>query len=230
LFCPSCGAKNDRGEAKCFVCDKTLPAMNGGGGDATPSRRGGAPRLAAAAGGGPVMARLGDRLIAVALDTMFLAAILLVTAAAILWKWPKAAEGFSRLTVLAMATGAAVLLLFLYHWLLEGAFGATMGKAIIGVRVTRHEDGHVPGFGLSAIRNALRVVDALPFYLLGFFVAVFSRARKRIGDYAARTVVLEHPVSLGERITVVVLWLIGIGAALWGAWMLAPGWFHLPLK
>ena len=115
MFCPSCGAKNDRGEAKCFVCDKTLPAMNGGGGDATPSRRGGAPRLAAAAGGGPVMARLGDRLIAVALDTMFLAAILLVTAAAILWKWPKAAEGFSRLTVLAMATGAAVLLLFLYH-------------------------------------------------------------------------------------------------------------------
>ena len=106
---------------------------------------------------------------------------------------------------------------------------ASRAEAIIGLRVTR-QDGSVPGLGSSAIRNAFRIVEGLPLYMPGFFVAAFTRGRRRIGDFAAQTYVLEHAVTLPERITVVFLWLAGISAAVWGAWMLCPTWFQLPLR
>ncbi|HEX9493693.1 MAG TPA: hypothetical protein VGA33_10540, partial [Thermoanaerobaculia bacterium] len=62
----------------------------------------------------------------------------------------------------------------------------------------------------------------------GFFVAAFSRGRRRLGDYAAGTFVLEHSVPLGERVAVTFLWLAGISAAIWGAWALCPTWFRIP--
>lgn len=225
MFCPFCGVKNEDGQAQCFVCTKTLPSLNG---TTTPSR----PRPAlrpTQSNGGAVAARLGDRLIAIILDSIFIIAVVLVACAAVRSRWPKIAEGFSVMALGGIAAAAVVLLVFVYHWLLEGAFGATMGKAIVGVRVTRYDTGTVPGLGSSAIRNALRLIDSLPFYLVGFFVAAFSRARRRIGDYAAHTIVLEQAVSLGERITVVLLWLVGIGVALWGTWAMCPEWFRLPL-
>ncbi len=225
MFCPFCGVKNEDGQAQCFVCRKSLPSLNG---TPAPTR----PRHAtrpSSGNGGAVAARLGDRLIAIILDSIFISAIVLVTSAAARWRWPKIAAQMSVLALAAIAAAAIVLIVFVYHWLLEGAFGATMGKAIIGVRVTRYDTGAVPGLGSSAVRNALRLIDSLAFYLVGFFVAAFSRARRRIGDYAANTVVLEQAVSLGERITVVLLWLAGIGAAIWGTWALCPDWFRLPL-
>ncbi len=224
MFCPFCGVKNEDGQAQCFVCTKKLPSLNG---DASPSRPRSMQRTSSA---GPVTARLGDRLIAIILDTIFVSAVLLVTSAAVLWRWPKITHGQSVVTIASAGAAATLLVVFIYHWLLEGAFGATMGKAIIGVRVTRYDSGKVPGLGSSAVRNALRLVDALPFYLVGFFVAAFSRGRRRIGDYAANTVVLEQPVSLGERITVALLWAVGIGAAVWGTWALCPAWFHFQLR
>lgn len=228
MFCPYCGVKNDDGgQTECFVCGKKLPSLNGYAASATPSRSRPASRAASA---GPVMARLGDRLIAIVLDMIFVGAILLVASAAIVSRRPKLIAASSALTLCAIGAASTILVVFLYHWLLEGAFGATMGKAIIGVRVTRFDTGRPPGLGLSAIRNALRVIDALPFYGIGFFVAVFSSARRRIGDYAANTVVLEHAGSLGERVTVVLLWLVGIGAAVWGTWALCPAWFHFPIR
>jgi uncharacterized RDD family membrane protein YckC len=182
-----------------------------------------------AATSAPVTARLGDRLIAVILDSIFVGALLLLAAAAILYHWPHILETMSRTIVIVGSAIGALLIAFIYYWLQEGAFGATMGKAIIGLRVTR-QDGSVPGLGSSAIRNAFRLVDGLPLYMPGFFVAAFSRGRRRIGDFAAQTFVLEHAVSVGERVAVVFLWLAGIGAAVWGAWMLCPTWFQLPLR
>ncbi len=228
MYCPACGVKNEDGQVECFVCGKRLPSSLLV--DLSPQSnrpRSGASRAGASASSGPVTARLGDRLIATILDSIFIAALLLVIAALIMWRWPHIMEGRSVLTLVSVGAGATLLVAFLYHWLQEGAFGATMGKAIIGVRVTR-QDGTVPGLGSSAIRNAFRLLDALPFYIIGFFVAAFSRGRRRIGDYAAGTFVLEHPVSVGERIAVVFLWVAGISAAIWGAWALCPTWFQLP--
>lgn len=228
MFCPFCGIKNEGWPAECFVCGKKIPPLDA---DVTPSQRrsrSGAQRAVASASA-PVAARLGDRLIAVILDTIFVSAVLLVSAAALLSRRPRIFENVSALAIVSIAAATTLTVAFIYYWLLEGAFGATMGKAIVGVRVTR-QDGRVPGLASSAIRNAFRLLDALPFYLIGFFVAIFSRGRRRIGDYAAQTFVLEHAVPLGERIAVVFLWLAGISAAVWGTWAMCPTWFQLPLR
>jgi uncharacterized RDD family membrane protein YckC len=231
MYCPSCGVKNEDGKVECFVCGKSLPSSLLV--DLSPQSnrpKTAAARAAAAASSGPTAARLGDRLIALILDTMFISAIVLVLAAAVLSRWPHIVEGKSTLTLAAVSAGGVLAIAFIYYWLQEGAFGATMGKGIIGVHVTR-EDGSKPGLGSSAIRNAFRLLDALPFYVIGFFVALFSRGRRRLGDYAAGTFVLEKAVvPIGERIAVVFLWLAGITAAVWGAWVLCPTWFQLPIR
>jgi uncharacterized RDD family membrane protein YckC len=236
IFCPFCGTKNDESAAKCFVCEKPFPwvgwsgaKQSNGKSSAQPRPRSGPQRAMTMSQpqSGPVAARLGDRLIAVILDSVFVSALMLVVAAAIHWKWPQIVENTSSMMLAIGSVAIALAITFIYYWLQEGAFGATMGKAIIGVRVTR-QDGSVPGLGSSAIRNAVRIVEGLPLYVPGFFVAAFSRNRRRIGDFAARTYVLEHAGSVPERATVVFLWLAGISAAVWGAWMLAPTWFHLP--
>jgi uncharacterized RDD family membrane protein YckC len=228
IFCPFCGTKNEDSATKCFVCEKNFPWV-GGGKPGARSRSGPQRAMQATSSGGPTAARLGDRLIAVGLDSIFISAVLLVIAATVQSRWPELITNTSA-TMLAIEAAAVILVVtFIYYWLQEGAFGATMGKAIIGLRVTR-QDGSVPGLGSSAIRNAFRIVEGLPLYMPGFFVAAFSRGRRRIGDFAARTYVLEHAGSVPERVTVVLLWLAGIGAAIWGAWVLCPTWFQLPLR
>ena len=229
MYCPYCGVKNDRGEAECFICGKKLPAVDQEAPSARASRRGGS---SAAQSGGtvPVPARLGDRFIAIILDTVFLGALVLVIAALISLRWSAVQDlGLSQPMLIALGASSAILMVFLYHWLLEGAFGATMGKAIVGVRVLNQRGG-MPGLRSSAVRNVVRLLDAIPFYLLGFFVAVFSPARRRIGDYAAQTVVLEQPPTLGSRITVVCIWFVLIVAAVWGAYLIRPEWFQFAAK
>jgi uncharacterized RDD family membrane protein YckC len=226
MFCPYCGVKNNPGQAQCFVCNKKLPA---GDVDSTPSQRRRSGPMRTFSAEGAITARLGDRFIAVILDTLFLSALLLVSAAAILSRWPDVTSRMSILPLAAGAAASAIALAFVYYWLLEGAFGATLGKAIVGLRVTR-QNGAAPGLASSAIRNAFRILDALPFYLLGFFVAAFSRGRRRIGDYAANTIVLERTPPWGERAAVVFMWMAGIAAAVWGTWILCPTWFQLPLR
>jgi uncharacterized RDD family membrane protein YckC len=228
MYCPSCGVKNEGEQVDCFVCGKRLPSsllVELAPQSNRPARAGAA--RAAATSTAPVTARLGDRLIALALDTVFIAALVLVGAAALLSRWPNAINSMNPWTVVEIAAGVFAIA-FLYHWLQEGAFGATMGKALIGVHVTR-QDGSKPGLGSSAIRNAFRLLDAIPFYVIGFFVALFSRGRRRLGDYAAGTFVLERSaVPVGERVAVLFLWLAGIVAAIWGAWLLRPTWFQIP--
>ena len=231
MYCPACGVKNDDDKVECFVCGKSLPSSLLV--DLSPKSN--RPKTlagraaAAVSSAGPITARLGDRLIALILDTMFIAAIVLVVAAAVLSRWPHIAEGHTALTLAAVSAGAVLVIAFIYYWLQEGAFGATMGKGIIGVHVTR-QDGSKPGLGSAAIRNAFRLLDAIPFYVIGFLVALFSRGRRRLGDYAAGTFVLEKAVvPVGERIAVVFLWLAGISAAVWGAYVLCPTWFQLPV-
>src|SRR2546423_11933434 len=237
IFCPFCGAKNEESAAKCFICEKPFPWVGWSGSKSAGGKSAGQQRsrsgplrtMSNAAQSGPETARLGDRLIAVILDSIFVSALLLIIAAVLVWRWPHLIENNSSMMLAIGVAVGALVVTFIYYWLQEGAFGATMGKAIIGLRVTR-QDGSVPGLGSSAIRNAFRIVEGLPLYVPGFFVAAFTRGRRRIGDFAAQTYVLEHAVTIPERVTVVFLWLAGISAAVWGAWMLCPTWFQLPLR
>jgi uncharacterized RDD family membrane protein YckC len=84
------------------------------------------------------------------------------------------------------------ILFFLYYIVLEAVLGATLGKLLLGIRVV-NVDGSRISWGASTIRNILRIIDALPFaYILGAILIWTSARKQRLGDRAARTVVVRR--------------------------------------
>jgi uncharacterized RDD family membrane protein YckC len=82
------------------------------------------------------------------------------------------------------------LLAALYYVVLEGFFGRTIGKLVTGIKVIDAETGGRPGL-LSAIsRTALRLIDGIFGYLVALIVVVNSDRRRRLGDMAAKTLVV----------------------------------------
>jgi uncharacterized RDD family membrane protein YckC len=76
-------------------------------------------------------------------------------------------------------------LIFEWLWL-----GQTPGKRALGIRVIQ-ERGTRISFFHSAVRNIVRFVDALPFfYALGFAVMMGHPKQRRLGDWAAGTLVV----------------------------------------
>lgn len=80
-----------------------------------------------------------------------------------------------------------------YYLIFElGWHGQTPGKRLAGTRVVKL-DGGSPGFLEVAIRNLVRLVDFLPFgYALGFVTMFFNRNARRLGDFAAGTLVIRQ--------------------------------------
>jgi uncharacterized RDD family membrane protein YckC len=91
---------------------------------------------------------------------------------------------------------------FAYYVIMEASFGATLGKLTLGLRVVG-EDGSPIGWSGALVRNILRVVDGLFFYLVGAVVAWSSPRRQRLGDRVAGSVVVRKafaavPVTVHE--------------------------------
>lgn len=84
---------------------------------------------------------------------------------------------------------------FGYFILLESLWqGQTVGKRLCRLRVVDMHGLRLQ-FGQIVIRNLLRVVDALPlFYLTGGLAMWLNRHGQRLGDLAANTVVVRHPL------------------------------------
>lgn len=111
---------------------------------------------------------------------------------------------FALIVILSMAMtvlpglsiGLLLVIWFLNEWgyftLCEFFFnGKTLGKHALGLRVVGAK-GHPVTFPESALRNLLRAVDSMPFLLhgVGFLSMVGSKSFQRLGDRAARTVVI----------------------------------------
>lgn len=80
---------------------------------------------------------------------------------------------------------------FAYYVLMEATCGGTFGKLVTGLQVV-NEDGERILFGQAIVRNLLRIVDALFFYLVAAIAVWSSPRRQRIGDRAAATVVIRR--------------------------------------
>ena len=87
--------------------------------------------------------------------------------------------------------GSVGLLSILYYIVMEATQGATFGKMALGLRVVKL-DGSPISWDASIIRNVLRVVDGLFFYLVGAIFVWNSPLRQRLGDRAAGTVVVRR--------------------------------------
>ena len=145
---------------------------------------------------GPDYAGVLIRLSAMVLDVVLLSAVFFPVTRIARGTWIMSAADHRWVRGWLVSDPLCLLFLvamFLYFVLLEGFWGATLGKRLLGLRVVR-ADGTAVGLGAALIRNVLRVVDGLP--TLGILAAVLiasSQERTRFGDRVADTrVVAAH--------------------------------------
>ncbi|MCX7843190.1 MAG: RDD family protein [Clostridia bacterium] len=149
------------------------------------------------------LAGLGSRFIAFFIDTLIqLGVIALVAVGIIAGRIDLESFEYFNLWLVAVGILLIFFVFFGYHILFELLLnGQTPGKKAARLRVIK-QNGEPVGFWESLLRNILRIADFLPsLNLLGAAFILFSKNYKRIGDFAANTVVVkirrnEQPVSL----------------------------------
>jgi uncharacterized RDD family membrane protein YckC len=221
MECPHCYSQLSSSAKHCKRCGGAIPSgqyllEEAGVVERTPASSPASAAPAPARNPGRYrFARLGDRFIAFVLDTALLFGLFAVLDAWAFMRWSTMEGAEWQLTaaslVVAILLNAS--LLFLYGWLLEASCGATLGKVLVGIRIVKT----VPCSSLSAcaVRNVLRIIDGLGFYLVGTVVAACSSVRQRIGDICAHTAVIEEGFGIGIRAAAIVLWLATLGGAGW---------------
>jgi uncharacterized RDD family membrane protein YckC len=209
MFCPHCGAKNDGTPIVCSACRKTIPHATASDRAPEPSR---ARPGRATTTTNERFSSVGDRMLALLFDRIVIGALLLIAAAALADQWRSLQPRLPSAVFSGILGGFTLLLIgFLYHVIFEAGFGTTLGKAVMGLQV--RTDGERGRFVAVVIRNALRVVDGLGLYLVGFLFATFTERRKRFGDSIGGTVVLDSAMSKGARGAMLFLWVALIAVA-----------------
>jgi uncharacterized RDD family membrane protein YckC len=147
------------------------------------------------------LAGLGSRFLALFADLFVqtVAAIVLVAGALLIALLPVWRSKFygghlaktTYVIIFATAVVAYFLIFFGYFIIFEWRWqGRTPGKRLVGIRTVR--DGGFPlDFTSSAIRNLVRVLEAaLGFYAVSALCTLLSPQNKRLGDFAAGTIVV----------------------------------------
>jgi uncharacterized RDD family membrane protein YckC len=76
---------------------------------------------------------------------------------------------------------------FLYMMLMEGESGQTLGKKFFKIKVVA-DDGSPLTFGRVFIRNVIGIFDRS---VIGAVIIWFSKRRQRLGDMAAKSIVVK---------------------------------------
>ncbi len=147
------------------------------------------------------IAGIASRGAAALIDYAVLSVMMLLLVLALV---PFASRVRSMAWPLAIFTVVAFGIYWGYYVLFEGLWdGQTPGKRQLGLRVVR-DGGYSITFGASAVRNLVRFIDMQPgvvfgAYSIGILSAVLSRSGKRLGDYAAGTIVVrERAVTISS--------------------------------
>jgi membrane protease YdiL (CAAX protease family)/uncharacterized RDD family membrane protein YckC len=99
--------------------------------------------------------------------------------------------------VSGLAAGIALIVIlslwFNYFAFCEWRWGHTIGKNAAGIQVRSLDGAERLTYGQASIRNLLRLVD---FWLIGELMIASSERKQRLGDKAARTVVVRRKLKL----------------------------------
>ena len=99
-------------------------------------------------------------------------------------------EYFNNITAVLIYLSLVWMVPMVYFIASEALYGQTIGKKIMKIVVIKI-NGEKIGFKESFIRNLLRVVDVLPFfYILGMILIFSTLKNQRLGDMAAKTIVI----------------------------------------
>jgi uncharacterized RDD family membrane protein YckC len=150
------------------------------------------------------LAGIGSRFLALAADTVLqiAAGLVLFIAVALVVSGLRPFRSISRQWTLALAILAVFLLQASYFAFFEAIWnGRTPGKRWARLRVIKDTGRPISVYD-AVTRNLMRIVDSLPaFYGAGIVCALISRQNKRLGDYAAGTVVVHEKPLEGVRPT-----------------------------
>ena len=91
-------------------------------------------------------------------------------------------------SVCGAPAGLFFLIVLAYYVVLEKLLGATVGKLVLGLRVTTLA-GEQISWGASLLRTVLRIIDGFLFYLVAAIAVWSSDRNQRLGDMAAKTLV-----------------------------------------
>jgi uncharacterized RDD family membrane protein YckC len=184
-FCASCGKELTAGASFCYACGKSVAV--------TPSSplMGQIPPVSG--GEKPNLASEGDRIVAVIIDTIliFVVSLVIVVPLFLLGGF-FGFFGSYAFVFFGPTTLLSWLLWLLYFTYFEATSGQTLGKQLMNIRVVDETTMQHLDFARSFVRNILRIIDWLPFlYLIGFILIVTNSKKQRIGDMAARSIVVK---------------------------------------
>ena len=141
------------------------------------------------------LAGLGSRFLAVIVDILAQIVLVVVLGIGFGFASPLLARAPLGKNLEAWAIGAGLFAFFLifFGWFIIFEIwwsGRTPGKRALGLRVVR--DGGFPiDAGAAVIRNVVRIVEfGIGFYAASAVCALISRENKRLGDFAAGTIVV----------------------------------------
>lgn len=193
-YCPKCGKPLPEGAQFCPFCGTALQA-----GAAT----------AQAAGVGAITHRSGidalskdfgareywaKRLVAFIIDAIIIGlAIALISAAvafSTFFAGPLTVDRFfSSFWVAGVSSVLSGLILVLYFVIAETTYGTTVGKLILGLKVTT-DDGKMPSLGTSFIRNISKIYWVLLLLDAVVGLALEADYKKKFSDRYANTLVV----------------------------------------
>ncbi len=148
------------------------------------------------------LAGVGSRFLAVFIDLTIQVAVLI--GAVLIFAWigsslpgakipaaPPQLQKFAAAIVQGLFYVAIFMLFFGYFILFEWLWqGRTPGKRLLGIRVVR-DGGFTVDLISSMIRNVVRILEAaLGFYAISAISALLSAQNRRLGDFAAGTLVV----------------------------------------
>jgi uncharacterized RDD family membrane protein YckC len=145
------------------------------------------------------LAGIGSRFLALAADTLLQLAVAWI----VIMIFAVSAISLSLLSKVAGIWTFAIMIFVLfsvqfgYFALFEALWnGQTPGKRWTHLRVIKDTGRPITAYD-AILRNLLRIVDALPtMYATGLITMLISKENKRVGDYAAGTVVIhEKPLQ-----------------------------------
>lgn len=132
---------------------------------------------------------VGLRLVALIIDSIaFIIAYFIVAAIA------SGSTGGGILAACVVAIGTLV-----YFPVMEKLYGASLGKMALSIKVVK-EDGSPLQWGDVIVRYLLRIVDGLFAGLVGAILIWSSPMRQRLGDRAARTLVVRKDALPGAPV------------------------------
>ena len=153
----------------------------------------------------PAFASLGDRLLAQVVDGLIALALFYFAGMALATRFGFITEsGFGlSLGPALLLVGIVAVVMLAYFILAEAMLGSTLGKLVAQIKVENGTGQRITLLA-STIRNLMRLIDAIGFYLVGAISVIVTKRCQRLGDLAAGTVVVRRELGPAPRLAALV--------------------------